>query len=131
MTAKKKGEAKFSLYLSDRAISDLLEIESYSIANWGKSAANRYMLKFEKAFRLLEANPDLARPDPQLGSELLFYRVEKHLLGCVGIKKGMVVLTITHASRDIENLLHELTPSLRFELEVLLTKIRQTGNGFS
>ncbi|HMO18765.1 MAG TPA: type II toxin-antitoxin system RelE/ParE family toxin [Oligoflexia bacterium] len=126
MSPRKKSSKTFSIYLTDRALSDLLEIENYSITNWGKAVAARYILKFEKAFRLLEDNADLARPNSELGTDLLFYRVEKHLLACVKIKTGLAVLTIAHASRDLEMLLGELSPTLRLEVKALVKKIQSS-----
>ena len=80
----KKGKLPLGkVYLTDRAISDLLNVELYSIETWGKAVAKRYLLKFEKAFRLIELNPDLLRPNPRLHESLLFYRIEKHLLACI------------------------------------------------
>ena len=108
--------------LTDRAISDLLEIESYSISKWGKSAASKYMGKFEKTFKLLELNPDLLLANEALGEPLLFFRVEKHLLACVKIKPGIAVLTIVHANRDLVPFLHELLPTVGAEVAVLLNK---------
>lgn len=124
MSPKKRSSKTFSVYVTDRALSDLREVEDYSISNWGKAVAGKYILKFEKAFRLLEDNPDLARANPELGADLLFYRVEKHLLACVKIKTGLAVLTIAHASRDLEVLLGEISPTLRFELKRLVQKIQ-------
>lgn len=124
MTAKKKKQGGCSLFLTDRALSDLLQIEMYSVTNWGKGVASKYMAKFEKAFRLLEENPELARPNPELGSDLLLYRVEKHLLVCIRLSIGIVVLTVSHASRDLESLFGELTPTLRVEAKALAKKIR-------
>ena len=123
MTAKKGREGGCRLFLSDRALSDLCEIEAFSVSNWGKGVATKYILKFEKAFRLLEANPDLARPNPELGTDLLMYRVEKHLLVCIRIKEDLAVLTVAHASRDIESMLGDLTPTLRAEVKAVVKKI--------
>ncbi len=109
--------------LTDRAISDLLEIESYSISKWGKSAASKYMGKFEKTFKLLELNPDLLHANEALGESLLFFRVEKHLLACVKIKPGVAVLTIVHANRDLDTILHELLPTLKEETILLLSRL--------
>lgn len=123
MTAKRKKEVASTLLLSDRALSDLLEIETYSGSVWGKVVASKYILKFEKAFRLLENNPELAIPFPELGSDLRFYRVEKHLLVCVRVARGMVVVTVAHANRDLEFMMAELSPTLRAEAKSLLKKI--------
>ena len=121
-----KKSATFSpgkVYLTDRALADLVTVESYSIATWGKSVAKSYLLRFEKAFRLIEANPDRPLPNPLLHKSLLFYRVEKHVMACVKIKSGIAVLTIAHANRDLVTLLHELTPTLREESTILLKRI--------
>ncbi len=123
MTAKKKRAVGCTLFLSERALSDLLEIEAYSISNWGKTVASKHILKFEKAFRLLEENPELARENPELGSDLLLYRVEKHLLVCMRLKADIAILTVAHANRDLESLLGELTPTLRAEAKGLIKKI--------
>jgi plasmid stabilization system protein ParE len=123
VTQKKRPLTSYAIYLTDRALSDLLEVEAFSIANWGKNVAAKYMLKFEKSFRLLESNPDLARVIPELGTDLLLFRVEKHLLVCVQIKSGLAVLTVAHASRDLENVLNELSPSLKLEVKALVKKI--------
>lgn len=122
MRDRKKSPGKFSVYLTDRAKLDLLEVEAFSIATWGKIVATKYVLKFEKAFRLLEANPGLAHAIPKLGSDLLFYRVEKHLLACVRINQGLVVLTICHASRDVETVLGDLIPTLQLEVKALIQR---------
>ena len=71
----------------------------------------------------MEANPDLARPNPELGTDLLMYRVEKHLLVCIRIKEDLAVLTVAHASRDIESMLGDLTPTLRAEVKAVVKKI--------
>ena len=101
MSPKKIRKNSSKLFLTDRALSDFIDIKTYSISNWGKDIASKYILKFEKAFRLLEENPELLRPNPDLGSDLLFYRVEKHLIVCVKIKEYITVLTVAHANRDL------------------------------
>ena len=103
MTAKKGREGGCRLFLSDRALSDLCEIEAFSVSNWGKGVATKYIFKFEKAFRLLEANPDLARPNPELGTDLLMYRVEKHLLVCNRTEADWVGLNGATSTRGNES----------------------------
>lgn len=111
------------VYLTDRAIFDLSDIEAYSIESWGKTVAKRYLLKFEKAFNLIKTNPDLLLPNSDLRQSLLFYRVEKHLVVGVKIERGIAVLTVAHGSRDLPPLLQELTPTLRQETSFLLDRI--------
>ncbi len=114
------------LLLADRAASDLLSIESYSTSKWGKTATTKYLAKFEKAFKLLQLNPDILLANEALSQSLLFYRVEKHLAACVRIKSNIVVLTILHANRDLVPILHELLPTVNAEVAVLLSKAGKT-----
>ena len=122
MTRKSNPQAT-KVFLTDRAISDLLEIESFSISKWGKSAASKYMGKFEKTFKLLELHPGLLLANDAIGESLLFFRIEKHLLACVKIKPGIAVLTIVHANRDLVTILHELLPTLKEETILLLSRL--------
>jgi plasmid stabilization system protein ParE len=120
---KKVGAQPHKVFLTDRSISDLLAIETYSIEEWGERVAATYIGKFEKAFKLLELNPGLLHQNPTLSDGLFFYRVEKHLMACVKIEKGIAVLTIIHANRDIVGIIHELAPTLKEDLVILLNKI--------
>lgn len=124
--SKKASPKPSQVLLTDRAVSDLLSIEAYSISKWGKDATTKYLAKFEKAFKLLELNPDVLLANETLSISLLFYRVEKHLLACIRIKSSIVVLTILHANRDLVPILHELLPTINLEVAVLLIKAGET-----
>jgi len=52
VTSGKKGKrqaASLTIRLTDRTLHDLLSIEEYSIEEWGKKVAARYMGDFESA----------------------------------------------------------------------------------
>jgi toxin ParE1/3/4 len=121
---KKARSSTCRVFLTDRAIADLLEIKAYSINEWGEKVAAVYIATFEKALKLIELNPGILLPNPDLSDAMLFYRVEKHLMACVAIDRGICVLTVIHASRDLVTLIPELAPSLKAELEVLLKRIK-------
>ena len=121
MTKKSELE-KCPVFLTDRAVSDLLKIEEYSIKKWGKGVAAKYIGKFEKAFKLLELNPDLLLANLSLSAALLFFRVELHLMACIRISSGIVVLTIVQANRDLPTILHELAPTLKDEIALFIQK---------
>ena len=125
MNKKAKSETP-KVFLTDRAASDLLEIEAYSINKWGKNIATKYLGKFERVFKLLALNPDLLLPNPDLSDVLLFYRVERHLVTCVRTKAGIIVLTVTHANRDLVTLLHDLLPTLKIETAILIRKLEKS-----
>jgi plasmid stabilization system protein ParE len=113
---KKSKQGTCKVFLTHRAVADLIGIEEYTVARWGKGAATKYIAKFEKAFSLIELNADLLLPNPSLSDDLLFFRVEKHLMACIRMPAGVAVLTIIHANRDLPNILHDLTPTLKEEV---------------
>ncbi len=112
-------KAQPKLLLTHRALRDLAEIESYSVQEWGRRAANKYPADIEAALGRLEQATDLLRPELGGHSKLCFYRVNKHLLACDKDTKAIIVLTVIHASRDIPSRLAELEPSLSAEVELL------------
>jgi toxin ParE1/3/4 len=73
--------------LSRRAEADLLGIAEFTIREWGKSQAARYLDELETCCQMLADNPGLGRPcghvRPGLrrhehGKRVLFYRQEKN-----------------------------------------------------
>ena len=116
MSAQK---AKSNLLLTERALHDIAEIDRYSIEQFGRKAAGKYLSDLEAAFSRLQENPMLLRAEEDLHPELRFYRVNKHLLVC-DVQQGTIfLLTVIHASRDIPSRLAEMQPSLASEVELL------------
>ena len=120
MSAKK---AKPKLLLTHRALSDIAELKTYSVKEWGRRNANKYLADIESALERLQEAPELLRPEAGLHRELCFYRVNKHLLACDVDANAIIVLTVIHASRDIPSRLAELQPSLIAEVELLRNKL--------
>ncbi len=55
---------KTKLFLTERAIADLLNIEAYSTEKWGKATAERYGDAFDNFFALVEAQPGILLATP-------------------------------------------------------------------
>jgi plasmid stabilization system protein ParE len=72
---------KTKVFLTDRAVADLLEIEAYSTEKWGKATAERYLDAFDNFFALVEAQPGILLSIPLIES-LLTHSVEKHVVVC-------------------------------------------------
>ncbi|MBL8889242.1 MAG: type II toxin-antitoxin system RelE/ParE family toxin [Planctomycetaceae bacterium] len=106
---------KAKLYLAERAIRDLQEIESYSIGQWGKVKAEEYLDAFERFFSLVESQPEILIPIPNLKA-LLTHAVEKHVVVCTKWNQDLLVLTIVHSSREILVYLDKLLPTLNAEV---------------
>lgn len=56
----KKPSKRLRLLLTDRAVNDILDIERYSIEQFGKRVANRYLAKLEAALQRISAEPGLS-----------------------------------------------------------------------
>ena len=124
MSAKK---AKPNLLLTERALHDIAEIERYSIEQFGRKSAHKYISDIEAALSRLQENPTLLRAEEDLHPGLCFYRVSKHLLVCDVQPTTIFLLTVIHASRDIPSRLAEMQPNLRLEVEVLREKTANRG----
>lgn len=111
------------LALTQSALASISDIEQYSIENWGKKVAARYIDDLEAGLIRIQEQPDLLRPQPEFHSDLCFYRVNKHLLVCDLQKESIIVLAVIHASQDIPERLAELEPTLAKEVELLHKKL--------
>ncbi len=120
MSVKK---TKSNLLLTERALRDIAETERYSISEWGKKTAAKYISDIEAALSLLQENSALLRAEEDLHPELRFYRVNKHLLVCDVQQNTIFLLAVIHASRDIPSRLAEMQPSLTMEVELLHQKL--------
>ena len=114
-----------AVHLTDRAIRDLQEVESYSAGVWGKRVAAKYMEELAAAFDRLADRPALLRLEPEFSSGLYFYRVGKHVLVCDAFDANVVVLTVLSTSMDLSTRLNELEPRLAAESKMLRTGLRK------
>ena len=116
--AKTPRECSNRIELTQRAISDLKQIEDRSIREWGRQVANAYLDGIAAALDRLRSTPTLLRPEPDLTPGLYFYRVQKHFLVCDLSESSLIVLTVIHTSMDIPARLLELEPCLTAEIEM-------------
>ena len=120
----RKRDQKTETHLTERALRDIAEIENYSVEEFGRKAANRYLAKLQSAIARFTENPDLLGSEPDLYPSLRFYRMEKHLMVCDYQGAGtIIVLTLIHASMDMPSRLAELEPTLMAETELLHQKL--------
>jgi toxin ParE1/3/4 len=113
-----------SVILTERTLRDLKDIEHYSVQQWGRRTADKYLQGIEDAFARLAENPGLLRSEAEFSSGLCFYRVAKYLLACSVLGKTIYVLTVIHTSMDLPARLAELEPRLVAEAEFLHKKLR-------
>jgi len=91
---------KAKVFLTDRAISDLQDIEAYTIEKWGDAQAAKYLDAFDRFFGLVEAEPGILLPVPVV-DQLVTHSIESHVVVCTKWHDDVLVLTIVHASRDL------------------------------
>jgi plasmid stabilization system protein ParE len=112
-----KGK-KAKIYLTNRAIADLQEIESYTSTKWDTTQAAKYLDAFNYFFQLLESEPGILSPVPMIDS-LLTHTVESHIVVCTLWGNNVLVLTIVHSSQDVILHLDRLLPKLRLEVDAI------------
>ena len=115
-----------SVVLTERALTDLRAIESFSIREWGRKTAAKYLDAIALALDGLQSNPEILRLEPEIAPDLFFYRVKKHFLVCDFHQTTVTVLTVIHTSMDLPARLLELQPQLNVEAEILRNKLRRT-----
>lgn len=124
MPSRKPSKTK--LLLTQRALRDFADIEAYSIEQWGKRPASRYMSDLETGLERLRANPELLRSEVGFHTTLRFYSVNKHVFVCDLLPGTIVLLTVLHGSMDIPSRLHELAPTLSLEAKLLHHQLKQS-----
>lgn len=114
--------SKAKVFLSDRALADLQEIESFTLGRWGENQAAKHLDLFDRFFGLLEFQPGILMHGPLIDT-LLTHTVESHVVVCTKWNDDVLVLTIVHTSRDIINHLDILLPTLKVEVELMKKRL--------
>jgi toxin ParE1/3/4 len=122
VSRKQPGSVK--LRLTERAIADLIAIESYSNVQWGKRVTTKYLSDLEARLQLIQSNPELMTGVEGLPKALNCYPAREHVLVFDVQPKSLVLLTVIHGSMDIPSRLGELVPNLAAEVELLHGKLR-------
>ncbi len=123
--SRRKKSFNAEIALTERALADVAEIESYSVQHWGRKAADRYLDEISAALDRLKEQPDILRLEPDIATNLFFYRVRKHVLVCDLRGKTITVLTVVHTSMDLPARLLELEPRIVPECEFLQNKLQR------
>ncbi len=117
---RKRGRAPAKrLLLTDRGLSDIAAIEQYSVEQWGKKTAAKYIAQIEESLSLIQEKPQLLQTLAGLHPFLQFYTVNRHVLVFDVDDNDVILLTVFHSSMDIPLRLTELEPTLSAEVEML------------
>ena len=118
MNAKEHRES-VTVVLTDRALSDIRDIERFSVGRWGRKTADKYLDDIESALDRLSNDPALLRLEAEISRHVRFYHVRRHILVCDVRTDSIVVLTVIHCEMDIPSRLAELLPTLASEVGFL------------
>ena len=111
------------ILLTDRALQDLRNIESYSIERWGRATADKYIDQVESALSRIAETPELLRDEPDFADSLKFHRVHNHVLICDVQGETVYVVAVLHTSMDVPGRLAKLKPQLLLEVSLLHDKV--------
>jgi plasmid stabilization system protein ParE len=124
----RKTSKKPTVHLTNRALRDIANIESYSLEKIGERVTSQYIGKLEAGIGRVSDNAELLREESLFHESLKFYRIEQHLLVCeTGIEDKIIILTLLHASMDIPSRLAELEPKLSIEAELMLKRLYRSS----
>lgn len=75
---------------------ELKNILDYTIKNWGKAQANKYLDGLEELAGNLAKNPNLGKKRDSLQKGLLSFRYQSHVLYYLKRKGGIIVVHVLH-----------------------------------
>ena len=78
------------------AWNELKNILDYTIKNWGKAQASKYIDGLEELSENLSKNPDLGKNRDTLQRGLLSFRYQSHVLYYLKIKNGIIIVHVLH-----------------------------------
>lgn len=112
-----------TLFLTDRALSDIDAIGHYPVERWGAQVADQYLADLDAALGRLVEDISLFKERHDYTGRLRFYNVREHVL--VGDVIGGVgfVLTIWHGSMDFIDRLSNIEHDLLHEAEIMARQI--------
>ena len=104
-------------FLSKTALEDIKNIYVYSLEQWGKVQAEKYVEAIYADFKLLADNKKLGKNKYDL--PFLLYPSGRHCIVYVIHNAEIVIITVINQLRDIEGFLNEF--GKEFEKEINLS----------
>ncbi len=89
-----------TFHFAQRAQQDLENILDYTLEQWGKRQAVRYLEALNESVQLLANNPKLGMPRENLAPGLLSFPYKSHIIYYCKAKRDIIVVRVLHASMD-------------------------------
>ncbi|VAX06497.1 hypothetical protein MNBD_GAMMA26-241 [hydrothermal vent metagenome] len=103
-------------FLTRRAASDLRNIHRYSIDQWGKKRADKYVDDIVKTLQKTAKKPARGELRKYRSLPFLMVPAAEHFVIYQALKKGIVVATVLHGRRNIEAIIRDMAPALETEI---------------
>ncbi len=113
-------------YLTRQAARDLHDIHLHSVTKWGQERADAYLAEIYAVFAKVGASPELGRLRAHRSVPFLMVPAGRHFVVYDQAADGVIVLTVLHQARDIEQIIAELGPSFLAEVAALRRKAHNT-----
>ncbi len=88
--------------LSESAQQDILSIRDYTMAQWGKAQASKYIALLQKRLEWLANNPALGKKRDDVKEGYISFPEGRHNIFYHCAEGGIEVLGIIHQSEDID-----------------------------
>ncbi len=106
-------------FLTRRAILDLEDIYDHSLEKWGEKVADHYIEALYEVFDQITKNSELGKRKQKRSHPFLMVSAKKHFVIYDVFPKGVIILTLLHQVRDIENIIRKLDSSFIKEINDL------------
>ncbi|MFO1127230.1 MAG: type II toxin-antitoxin system RelE/ParE family toxin [Rhodospirillales bacterium] len=91
-----------SIHFSQPALTDLVDIVSYTASAWGEAQAEAYIAVLQSAIERAARQPKSAPLKRLQGRALRVLAVRRHLIFYREEAEGILVVRVLHASRDVQ-----------------------------
>lgn len=112
-----------SFYLTKRAFTDIKKIYEYSQGKWGKNKADEYMKALYSNFNKITNSIELGELRKNRCIPFLMYPSGRHYIVYEPFKEGVIIITLIHQVRNIENIIQEFGSTFYNEIEELKANI--------
>ncbi len=114
-----------NFYLTRRALLDIRVIYAYSLENWGENKADEYVSNLYNDFNKITARTDIGEARKVRSNPFLMFPSGKHYIVYEPFKDGIIVITILHQVRNIENILQEFGSDFYNEIKNLKSELEK------
>jgi len=82
--------------LTPDAQTDLIEIRRFTVKQWGTAQSQKYLLELRQTIRLLAETPSLGKSRPDVGSSVLSFPHDSHVIYYVAHEQQLIVFGVLH-----------------------------------